>query len=152
MDYSLITERLYTGASMRCSKDVDALVAAGVTHVIDARSGFSDAALLMARQPQISYLWDPTADDGVHPKPVEWFKKALDFALPAIAQPGKIILSHCAAGHNRGPSITFVIMRALGWSYHEALDLLHTNRPQCIGGVTYRDDGELALRQLGWIR
>lgn len=151
MDCSFITERVATGAAIATNEDVTDLVALGVTHVIDARAEFDDAALLMASDPGMLYLWDPAEDDG-QPKPADWFKRALCFAMPALARPGNIVLTHCAAGVNRGPSLCYCILRALGSSAIDAINLLHARRPATSGGIRYSGDAEIALKTLGWIK
>ncbi len=152
VDYSRITERIFTGAAISSQQDVNTLVAAGVTHIIDAREEYDDASIIMANHPAIVYCWDPTKDDGQHPKPVEWFAKALDLAMPALAQPGRIVYAHCAAGVNRGPSLTYTIMRAQGFSHLGALAIIRLKRPITMVGIAYSDDADLALQQLGWIK
>ena len=151
LDCSPLTERLFTGAAISSTSDVDQLVQAGVTAIIDARAEFDDAAIIMANHPSILYLWDGAQDDG-QPKPPEWFKKALDFAMPILARPGQILFTHCAAGHNRGPSLAYAVLRAQGWPSHNALHLIHVKRPQTVGGIAYAPDAERALHQLGWVR
>lgn len=148
MDFSQITTRLYTGAGINSQADVAELAAAGITHVVDCRAEFDDTALL-ASNPQIAVLWNGVGDDG-QPKPAEWFAKTLTFALPALAQPHMKVYTHCAAGHNRGPSACYAIMRAVGFTPDDALNLLHTNRPATVGGVIYAADADRALPELGY--
>jgi dual specificity phosphatase 3 len=151
MDWSFITERVATGAAISTVADVDLLVASGVTAIVDARAEFDDAALIMASHPSVLYLWDGTEDDR-QPKPVEWFGKALDFAMPILVRPGQIVFTHCAAGHNRGPSLAYAVLRAQGWYAKDAIDLIHVERPATIGGIVYAADADRALKQLGWTR
>lgn len=145
-DFSEITGRLLTGAAVNSSADVDALAAAGVTHVIDCRGEFDDAALLAAH-PHMLYLWNGTADDG-QPKSVDWFGKSLVFALPALAIPDTRIYAHCAAGVNRGPSMAYAIMRACGWDGLTALALIKAKRP--VAQVRYSADADRAILSLGY--
>ena len=71
-----------------------------MTHIINARRTRSHASLIGT----LSYLWNPTEDDDVHPKPVAWFGNAVEFALAALARPGTVVFTHCARGRNRGPT------------------------------------------------
>lgn len=146
-DFSRITERLFCGGQINDSADVNALCLAGITHVIDAQIERNDGPLMISG---IRYLWAPTADDGVHPKPVEWFKDAISFAMSAFLLPGCAVLTHCRAGVNRGPSLAYAIMRAQGWSAGQAMAQLKANRP--IVQVAYANDAEVALKSLYWIR
>ena len=174
-DGSAITERLFCGGLIISQEDVDELRHLGVTHIIDCQnehndpsSGFAKSFALLVtprlrsslrpgfaiRTPRdvsggFGYLWDPADDDGL-PKPAEWFERGVDFALGALAHPGYSVLCHCAAGINRGPSMCYAIMRALGWDSASALQRLRAMRPQV--NIAYRRDAEQALVQLGWTR
>src|SRR6516164_7437057 len=57
MDFDFVTPRLATGAEVTSPADVDALLVAGLTHIIDRRDGFTSAHLL-ADEPRIAYLWN----------------------------------------------------------------------------------------------
>lgn len=145
-DFNFITERLACGAQLQGPDDVKQVIAAGITHIIDAQQERNDGVLIPAN---CIYLWDPTADDGVHPKPVEWFGYAITFALNAFLTPRAKCLTHCAAGVNRGPSLAYAIMRAQGWADDEAMAQLKAKRPQV--GVAYHDDANAALVSLRWV-
>lgn len=147
-DFSRITERLYTGGMISNEEGLQQLLNQGVTHVIDAMAENNDYKLLKVH-PKIVYLWNGEKDDGVHPKPVEWFEKAINFALEALVKPGTIIYTHCAAGVNRGPSLTYAIMRAIGYSGAEAYLQIKQRRPQAM--MAYAQDADQALLKLGWI-
>ena len=140
-DYSKITERVY----------FEEIKAAGITHIIDAQVERDDDVYLPKILRGLSILWDPTADDGVHPKPVLWFKNCVEYGIAALSIPGSIVLTHCAAGINRGPSLAYAIMRAQGLPSADALLRLHVARPQTLVGVAYREDAEAALKVLKWI-
>lgn len=155
MDFSFITDHVATGAGISSPADVEALVAAGVTHVIDCRDDFDDAELLTAH-PALAYLWNGTPDDGAKKEP-EWFQKSLTFALPALAEPPTLcspiamrprVYAHCAAGINRGPSTAFAILLALDWPYDLAEQRVRQVRPQV--GLRYKDDAIAAVGALGY--
>lgn len=153
--FSQITERVFTGGEMSAGpglppdvSGVDALAAAGVTHVIDCRDDFDDAPLLTAH-PAILYLWNGTADDG-RPKPSAWFARSLAFALPMFAQPRTKLYCHCQAGINRGPSTAYAVLRALGFGRAEMLALIRLKRPVTLVGIRYADDADKAIADLGY--
>lgn len=148
-NYSLITERLFCGAQINSDADFDELKAAGVTHIIDAQAERDDNVFEPKNMIGLTILWDPQQDDGQHPKPVEWFKNAVEFGIGALKFPGTIVLTHCAAGYNRGPSLAYAILRAQGWSQVDAKALLHSRRSV---GIAYADDADLALKTLGWTK
>jgi hypothetical protein len=143
-DFSKIHERLYCGGQINDGNDIQQLIAAGITHIINAQIERDIIGLIPKG---LWYLWCPTADDGEHPKPVDWFRSAIDFALPAILIRGRV-LAQCGAGNNRGPSLAYAILRAQGLGAEAAMVMLKAGRPQV--GVGYRDDAELALKTLGW--
>lgn len=147
-DFSQITERVYCGAAINTLNDILDIRQAGITHIADARIEYNDGSLLVeAHWPLDDYLYDPALDDGL-PKPVGWFQNVLDFALPALSKPGVIVLTHCAAGVNRGPSLAYCIMRAQGWTKDDAYALIKSKRP--IANIGYRADADSALIKLGW--
>ena len=141
---NFVTPRLATGAALSGPPDVDALAAAGITHVIDCRTEFDDGSLLAQR---FHYLYDPTADDG-QPKPTTWFQPGIAFALQALSQPASRVYAHCAAGVNRGPSMCYAIMRALGWSASDAAGTIKTARP--VAQIRYIPDADAAVVSLGY--
>jgi dual specificity phosphatase 3 len=147
VDFNFVTNRLATGGGISSPADVEALAQAGVTHCIDCRAEFDDAALL-AGHPSIAYLWDGTADDG-QPKPQAWFQKGIEFALAALASPRHKVYAHCAAGVNRGPSMALAILLALGLKAPDAESMIRTARPQV--GLAYKADAIQAVAALGYV-
>jgi dual specificity phosphatase 3 len=141
---NFVTARLATGGALTAAADVDVLVRSGITHVIDCRVEFDDGQLLAQR---LRYLYDPTEDDG-EPKPPTWFAPGISFALQALSLPGYRIYVHCRAGVNRGPSMCYAIMRALGWEANDALNTVKAGRP--IAMVRYSSDADAAILALGY--
>jgi hypothetical protein len=149
MDFDFVTPRLATGAEVASAADVDGLVAAGITHVIDCRDGFGSAHLL-ADEPRISYLWNGVPDDGdprTHGD--AWFAKSLSFALPALAQPRAKVCALCASGVNRGPSTVFAILLALGFTPADAEELICSARP--VVGLAYKLEAIASVSNLGYV-
>ena len=144
-DFSRVTDRVFTGARIDTEEDVEQLVAAGVTHVINCRGSFDDVHLVNSRS--LGYLWIPTEDNNEH-KDWTWFERALKFAMPVLSLPKPVIYAHCEQGVNRGPSIAYSILRAQGLTKEQAEGLIRTARP--IVKLAYKDDADSALVQLGW--
>jgi protein-tyrosine phosphatase len=141
-DITRITDQLWVGGS---DYTVQQLEDRGITHVIDCRSEKSN--VFPFSQSCINYLWNPTDDDG-KPKPTEWFGKVLKFGMPALDN-GGVVLAHCAAGINRGPSAGFVLLRAkYGWKHARTLQTMRKARP--IVWADYANDGSRALKELGY--
>jgi dual specificity phosphatase 3 len=148
-DYSRATERLFVGAQIGSAADVAELKRAGVTHVIDAN--IDDESGLFPPLAGIALLPCPTPDDGAA-KPAAWFEPVINFAIRALGRPGNIVLCHCFAGINRGPSLAYAILRAQDFGPVGALLVIRTARPATVGGIRYAGDAERALAELGWIK
>jgi hypothetical protein len=148
MNYNYITTRVATGSKITNAQDIQTLIKDGITHIIDCADDNDNAALVI-NFPQITYLYNGTPDDG-QPKPVSWFQKSLEFALPALALPKVKILAHCDAGVNRGPSTIYAIMRAQGYNRFLVDALIKTARPATIVGLRYEDDADTAIEVLGY--
>ena len=126
---------------------LDTLGNAGVTHLINCRRDPNYAKELEVLQ-GITVLWNPIFDDG-DPKPAEWFGKALDFALGALASPRHKICVCCFLGSNRSPSVALAILMAQGWEFDDALQLVLKARPEAM--VLYQDDAKAAVKLLGYV-
>jgi protein-tyrosine phosphatase len=89
--------------------------------------------------------FDGVPDDG-RPKPVSWFSRAWDFAQP-IFEDGGVVLLHCAAGVNRGPSMAYFLLRA-NWHMDgdRASALIQRQRPKA--QMAYRVDVDRAIAAL----
>lgn len=124
--------------------DVQALIKAGITHIIDCRAEFDDSPLLV-KYPQIGYLWNGVSDDGQH-KPVDWFAKSIDFGLKALTNAGAKLYCHCAAGVNRGPSTAYAVLRATGLNSIQAESMIKAGRP--IALIIYMKDADAAITAL----
>jgi protein-tyrosine phosphatase len=148
VDFNFVTRRLATGAAITGSADVQALTAAGITHIIDCRDDFDDAQLL-ARDPAISYLWNGVPDDGNPATHGDtWFSKSLAFALPALSTPHTRVYCHCSAGRNRGPSTAFAVMLASGFTPSDAESIIRVARP--IVGLAYMSEAITSVTNLGY--
>lgn len=153
-DATQITPQIWAGGAIVSDSDVRQLAEWGITADVDCRLEFDDKSLIdgyndlpptpqsIKNHPQIAYLYNGVADDG-QPKPVAWFKKTWVFAGPILAN-GGVVLSHCAAGVNRGPSMAYFLLRAHGkMSGAAAMALLQEKRP--IVEVAYRKDADAAI-------
>ena len=106
---------------------MQAVVRAGVTHIIDMQIEFDDTSL--AGPYGLEVLWDPI-DDDFKAKPAKVFEAGVEFAVAALDQleENKIFI-HCAAGVHRAPMMTLALLRALGWSLEDARHLIEERRP-----------------------
>jgi dual specificity phosphatase 3 len=109
---------------------------AGITHVVDVRVEWNDESWVRGRRADLEYL-HLGIDDAGQRVPDEWFDEGVRFALEAI-ESGGVVLAHCHMGINRGPSMGFAVLLALGWDAVEALDAIHAARP--IAFIAYAED------------
>jgi len=140
---SKVTDRLWIGGDLStydqelAGAELAELVEHGLTHILDVREEWSDEEHVAREQPQLSYLWRGIPDLGQEVAG-DWFDAVVDFALEAFEDPDAVVLSHCHAGINRGPSAGFAILLALGRDPIEALELIKSERP--IVMVAYAED------------
>ena len=140
---SRVTERLWVGGDLASYDDELAgrqlreLLEHGLTHVLDVREEWSDEEQVAREAPQVDYLWRGIPDLGQEVG-ADWFDDVVGFAREAFQRPGTVVLAHCHAGINRGPSAGFAILLALGHQPIEALEMLRSARP--IVMVAYAED------------
>jgi protein-tyrosine phosphatase len=128
VSFNFVTERIAVGGGMSSKADVDQIVVAGITHVIDMRAEFDDETLNDSR---ITILWLPQVDDGAM-RPLGQYRKGIQFAFPALSLPNTKIFPHCAAGLNRGPTMCYALLRAFGFPQSEAIDRIRAVRPDVL--------------------
>ena len=126
MDISWVTERIALGGAIWNARNMEGLVQAGVTHVLNMQIEFDDRPL--AEPFGIQVLWNPTDDDFL-PKPPELLKRGVEFALAAMEDPEARLYVHCAAGVHRAPMMTLAVLCAMEWKIDAAMVLIETRRP-----------------------
>jgi dual specificity phosphatase 3 len=130
-----VTPRLAVGGDLssdpaRSLRQLAEICHLGITHVVDVRSEWSDYDVVARSAPQLRYLHHGM-DDAGQAVPAEWFEKAVTWIEAAWAQdPDAIVLTHCHAGINRGPSLGFAVLLALDWDPVEAISAIRAARPQ----------------------
>lgn len=126
--YSRVTPSLYVGPQHR-RNGRSALLQAGITHIVNMRSEFDDAAhglTLEATTTRENYCYLPTSDDDA-PSPAH-LTKGITFIDGAIEDGGKVYI-HCAAGVGRAPMMAAAYLISRGYSVDDALDLIRMTRP-----------------------
>lgn len=127
MDMTWITDRIAVGGGIWTDEKMAEVARTGVTHIIDMQVEFDDTAI--ARPYGIEVLWNPT-DDDFQLKPPLVFQRGIDFALEALDRGnGNKLYIHCAAGVHRAPMMTLAVLRVLGHSLDDAIELIETRRP-----------------------
>lgn len=129
-----VTSYLMVGGSLR-SGDADPamvlreLTGQGLTHILDCRSETSDAALVARHAPGVVYR-NAGTDDEAHGTAEGWFDRGVGFAREALADPAAVLLTHCALGQTRGPSMGFAVLLDKGVEPGRAFQMITSARPQ----------------------
>ncbi len=126
MDMTWITDRLAIGGGIWTDANMQQIVRAGITHIIDMQLEFDDTVL--AEPYGVEVLWLPV-DDDFRPKPSDIFQRGADFALRALDDSNGKLYVHCAAGVHRGPMMALAVMRVLGWRAEDAMAVVEERRP-----------------------
>jgi dual specificity phosphatase 3 len=141
-DAAFVTAQLLVGGDLGTHdeelaiRQLEELVDAGVTHLVDTRIEWDDTAWVAERSPDIVYRHHGM-DDAGQEVPSEWFDEAVGSARAGIDS-GGVVLAHCHMGVNRGPSLGLAVLLDQGWDVVEALDAIRGARP--VAWVAYADD------------
>jgi len=125
MDMTWVTDRIAVGGGIWTDDKMIEVVRAGVTHIIDMQIEWDDTRL--AKPYGVKVLWNPT-DDDFKPKPARLFQRGVDFAVEALDDSDSKLFIHCAAGVHRAPMMTLAVLRAIGFSLDDAMDMIQARR------------------------
>jgi dual specificity phosphatase 3 len=136
-----VTPQLLVGGDLSFDESMAAgqleeLVAAGVTHIVDVRVEADDAHLVARLAPEVGYLHHGIDDAGQRVAGA-FFDTTVGYAVEAIDE-GGVVLAHCHMGINRGPSLGFAILLHQGWDPVEALSAIREARE--IAYIDYAGD------------
>lgn len=145
-NFHWVTDDLATGGDLHwqvghAEQQIEELVEAGITHIIDMRMEWTDEVLVSECAPHIKYLHLRTNDAHGYRMPADVFDNGVAFARQAQAEGGKV-LAHCHMGINRGPSMAMAILLDRGYQPREAFDLIRTQRD--IAAIGYARDAVIA--------
>ena len=131
-----VTDRLAVGGDLASNfrlarAQLDELVAAGITHIVDLRSEWSDESLVQSWAPQVAYLHH-RVDDAGQVIGGAWFAELADWVEAALAEPGAKVLVHCHMGVNRAPSAALAVLLHQGVGLRPALDAIRSARPVAV--------------------
>ncbi len=117
--------RLWLGGAPTYRRDYDALLADGITAVLDVRAertadlAFYDAHGISHRRIHVLDIGVP--DEELLTEAVDW--------IDAQLADGRTVLAHCAKGRGRSATVLAAyLMRADGMSFDEASELLRSKR------------------------
>ena len=125
MDMTWVTDRMAVGGGIWTEDKMIEVVRAGVTHIIDMQIEWDDTRL--AAPYGVKVLWNPTDDDFRH-KPPELFQRGVQFALEALDDADARLFIHCAAGVHRAPMMALAVLRAMGFSLDDAMEMIESRR------------------------
>ncbi len=125
MDMTWVTDRIAVGGGIWNEENMAELVRMGISHIIDMQIEFDDRPL--AERYDVAVLYNPV-DDDFQPKPAHVFQRGVEFALEALDSPDSKIYIHCAAGVHRAPMMTLAVLRSMGWSLKDAIELIQGRR------------------------
>jgi protein-tyrosine phosphatase len=125
LNMSWITPLLAVGGRIH-PEDIKALAAAGVAHVVDTRSEYSDDAEALAKE-HIELLYLPTAD--TRPLTIEQMLQGAQWVQERMEQGGRVLI-HCEHGVGRSAQLTCAVLIYDGMNAHDALQLVQEKRWQ----------------------
>ena len=120
------------------AEQLDEWVDEGITSIVDVRIEWNDASRVKRLHPHLHYIWNGV-DDAGGDQANEWFDDVVEEVLSHLEAAGESakVVFHCHMGINRGPSMAFAVLLALGWEPIAALDAIRTVRP--IAAAIYAD-------------
>ena len=123
--FSLVEPRLWLGGAPTEARDLDWLLTAGVTAILDVRAERDEPIPFYAAH-GIEHRRYRVPDIGV-PAP-DVLTGSADWIAAQLAG-GRTVLVHCAKGRGRSAAVLAgYLMRERGMSFDEARDLLHGRR------------------------
>lgn len=142
-DASPVTAELWIGGDLEifdadlALEQLHELDAAGLTDIVDLRLEWDDSEWVTMAKPHIQYCW-LGVDDAGQRMPDRWFHDGVEYVLARLHDRDRRVLVHCHMGINRGPSMGYAILLALGWDPIAALDAIRAARP--IAYIAYAED------------
>jgi len=141
VDLHFITPRLAVGGGIWTRENFEELMRAGITHIINTQMEFDDNSLRLDGDGEPRILW-LAMDDDFQPKEPRHFFQGAKFALEAWQAPEARLFVHCASGIHRAPMVALALLRVLGYTRRDALDLLLARRPVADFPPVYLDSVE----------
>jgi protein-tyrosine phosphatase len=125
LNMSWITPQLAVGGRIH-AEDIKELAEAGVTHVVDTRSEYSDDAGALAKE-HIELLYLPT--DDMRPLTIEQMLQGAQWVQERMEQGGRVLI-HCEHGVGRSVLLTSAVLVYGGMNAQDALQLVLQKRWQ----------------------
>lgn len=122
---SKITDNLYICAAAQTAR-LDELSVRNIRLIISMIGGRRPPENLA--QPPYRLLWLPTFDTPLTPIPISLLMRGIQTALPVIHAGGSVLV-FCHKGRHRSVAMGAAILIALGYSAHDAMQLIRAQRP-----------------------
>ncbi|MFG6445302.1 dual specificity protein phosphatase family protein [Microbacterium sp. P07] len=141
-DVCQLTAQLWVGGELRkgdrifAQRQLEELKGLGIGSIIDTRFEGNDIGWVTEDNPTIDYLHIGVQDAGYR-MPDSWFDDGTEYATEEFER-GRVVLAHCQAGINRGPTMAFAILLTQGWEVVDALS--HITRARPIARIGYAED------------
>jgi dual specificity phosphatase 3 len=139
---NFVLPRLATGGDLHHDNAIGErqlidLINQGVTHIVDCRMEADDEEFVHGLDPEMGYLHIGVDDDGGH-MPHGWYEHGTHWILEALDDSDAVVFVQCHMGINRGPSLTYAAMLAIGYDPVAAIDIIRNARP--VAAVGYAED------------
>lgn len=125
LNMSWVNDHLAVGGRIR-PEDIGAVALAGITHVVDTRSEYSDDKDALAKE-HIDLLYLPTPD--TYPLSVEQLMQGSEWTDKCIRAGGRVLI-HCEHGVGRSVLLTCAVLVYQGMHARDALELVKKKRWQ----------------------
>ena len=118
-----------SGPAQDPETEVAELAALGVTDILDCRAEATPAAREVVEGAGLGYSVAAT-EDGRDEPDADWFDSGLAHARRVLADPDRVLFTHCQGGRGRGPSMGFAVLLDTGMAPDEAFAAIKSVRPQ----------------------
>jgi hypothetical protein len=131
-DISRITDYLYISAWPE-GEHADEILALNIRLILSMHWLKPSKRL---NHPPLRVLWLPTIDTPITPLPIGTLRRGVEAALLVI-QEGWGVLAHCRAGVHRSVAMASCVLIGMGYSAHDAMNLVARQRDVADPHVSY---------------
>src|SRR5579872_619777 len=134
-----VTKRLAFGSEITTWRSVEQLQAVGITHVVNLLSNKHRKKIREFKSVRLSFR------DDMRPHSRWFYSHALRFYKRATRKPNAKVFVMCRLGICRSASMTYFLLRASGYGYAQAENIVLRARPCAKIRRSYRECGEQYL-------
>src|ERR1700676_326109 len=137
-----VTKRLAFGGEISTWGHVEQLQTFGITHVVNLLSNKHRKKIGQFKNLRLSFR------DDMKPRPRWFYRRALRFYKKAMRKPNAKVFVMCRLGICRSASMTYFFLRASGFGYAQAENIVLRARPCAKIRRSYRECGEQYLNRI----